>query len=110
VLGVITLTCSDFEDPDALRKFFGLMLSILRILSAVVVCRGSQNNAIASQVRHFLEASQQSIMAVLKRSAKTTGLESDHIENIEELVDNLTLLAHVTGFLEVSLDEQKRNP
>jgi nuclear pore complex protein Nup205 len=92
----------EIENPDALKRFFELMLSVLRIINSVVLSRGQQNNQTLSQAREFLTENRHSLVAVFKRNASIGGIEVNGAIDLNDLVDNYTLLISVTGFLEVS--------
>jgi nuclear pore complex protein Nup205 len=79
------------------------MLSVLRVINAVVISRGQQNERTIQEARQFLSENRSSIVSVFKRNAgigtQGTGPEA---EILNELVDQFTLLMSVTDFLEVS--------
>ena len=83
-------------------KFFDLMLSVLRVINAVVLSRGQQNERTIHDTRQFLTENRTSIVSIFKRNAGIgsagVGLEG---EVLNELVDQFTLLMSVTEFLEV---------
>ena len=92
----------EFDDPDALRKYFGLMLAVLRVVNAAVIARGRQNDQTVFQAREFLKENRHSMVAVFKRSVNVgkggvEGVEAD----LMDLVDCWTVLVDVTGFLKV---------
>lgn len=95
---------TEIDNPHALRKFFDLMLSVLRVVNSVVVVRGPQNEQCRQQARDFIADNRMSIVAVFKRAARKGGPgEQATGAELEELVDNLCLLMTATDFLEVSL-------
>jgi nuclear pore complex protein Nup205 len=93
------------ENPDALSNFFDLMLSVLRIVNAVVLSRGHQNDQTVKQARDFLLENRLSMVSVFKRYGRVGGLDvgGNGKIDLEELVEGFTLLISATGFLEVSL-------
>jgi nuclear pore complex protein Nup205 len=93
----------EFDDPNALVKYYSLMLAVLRVVNAAVVARGRQNDQTVFQAREFLRENRHCMVAVFKRSVNVNLGKSDGEGNIEELVDCWTVLVEVTGFLEVSL-------
>ena len=95
------LTMSDIGNADSLKRFFELMLALLRVINAVVVSRGSANEQTMSQARNFLKENRASIVGVLKRHAKIGGVHVDVGVNLDDLVDNYTFLMSATNFLEV---------
>ncbi|OJD31210.1 nuclear pore complex subunit nup192 [Diplodia corticola] len=99
----------EIDNPHALRKFFDLMLAVLRVVNAVVVVRGPQNAQCRAQARDFVADNRASVVAVFKRAARTgTGEQATGAE-LEELVDNLCLLMTAVGFLEYE-DQQSQRP
>ena len=89
------------ENAEALKKFFELMLSVLRIINSLVLrTRGDQ---IIKAARSFLAENRHSVVSVLKRHAGVGGLEVGKEIDLGDLVDNLTVLITETGFLEVCL-------
>lgn len=97
------MTCAtELESPEALRRFFELMLAVLRIINAVVLARGPQHDATVHLARQFLADNRQTIVAVFKRHASIGGVRVDEGIDLSELVDNFTLLLSSTDFLEVS--------
>lgn len=91
------------ENAQALRKFFDLMLNVLRVVNSVVLSRGPQNEQCRQQARDFIADNRASIVAVFKRSARRGGPDEQATgDELEDLVDNLILLISVTDFVEVS--------
>ncbi|KAF2398801.1 hypothetical protein EJ06DRAFT_91734 [Trichodelitschia bisporula] len=89
----------EIENPDALKKFFDLMLSIIRVINAVVLSRGHSNDRTLKLAREFLTENRQSVVGVFKRHASIGG-KSHVAYDLGDLVDNFTLLISATGFLE----------
>lgn len=92
------------ENPDALTNYFDLMLAVLRIVNAVVISRGNQNDQTVKLARNFLGENRGSMVSVFKRYGRVGGLDvvGKGID-LEELVEGFTLLISACGFLEVSL-------
>jgi nuclear pore complex protein Nup205 len=94
----------EFDDPNALKKYYELMLSVLRVINAAVIARGRQNDQTVFQAREFLKENRPSMVAVFKRSVNVGGGEKvEAQQDLVDLVDCWTVLVEVTGFLEVSL-------
>lgn len=94
---------TDIDNPEALKKYYELLLSVLRIVSSIVLSRGPQNEHTLEQARNFLTKNRHSMVSVFKRQAKIGGvLVADTIDDLDELVDSYTILITMTGFLEVS--------
>jgi len=91
----------DIDNPRALTKYFDLLLSILQIINAVVLSRGSENDQTVSQAQHFLHENRPCIVAVFKRNAKigSIGRENDIV--LERIVDNFTVLISASRFFDV---------
>ncbi|KAL1628628.1 hypothetical protein SLS56_005737 [Neofusicoccum ribis] len=91
----------EMENPQALSKFFDLMLNVLRVINSVVVVRGPQNEQCRQQARDFISDNRASIIAVFKRAARKGGPgEQATGAELEDLVDSLVLLISATDFLE----------
>jgi nuclear pore complex protein Nup205 len=97
------LTGLDIEDPDAAGKLYELLVAIARVICAVVLSRGSQNEQTLDQARKFLAENRLSILAVLKKSAGLGVSTQGSMKSTEELADSYTLLMSVTGFIDVSI-------
>lgn len=94
----------EFDNPNALKKYYELMLSVLRVINAAVIARGRQNDQTVFQAREFLKENRHSMVAVFKRSVNVGGGEKvEAQQDLVDLVDCWTVLVEVTGFLEVSL-------
>ena len=99
----------DVENPDSLRNYYDLLLSMLRIISGIVLSRGPQNQRSTEQARQFLDENRLSMVSIFKRQSKVTisrnQKENDRrVEDIlDELVEIFVLLISLTGFMDVSL-------
>lgn len=100
-----TLLCEsnflEMDNPEAHRKFFELMLSVLRIVNAIVL-NYRTDQTLASSLE-FLTENRQSVVGILKRFARVGGINTDGGIDLADLVDNLALLISATDFLAVSL-------
>lgn len=95
----------EMENPDALSNYFDLMLAVLRIVNAVVLSRGYQNDQTVKLARDFLSENRLSMVGVFKRHGRVGGLDvvgGKKGIDLEELVEGFTLLISACGFLEVS--------
>ena len=91
------------DNPEALAKYYRLLLFITRIVTSVILARGSQNDHTIECGRTFLAENRTLVVSTLKRQAKIGGVSfDDEGINIEELVDLFTLLISMTTFLDVS--------
>lgn len=91
----------EFDNPDALKKFFDLMLAVLRVINAAVIARGRHNEQTVFQAREFLKENRHSMVSIFKRSVNV-GVGREVGEDLADLVDCFTVLVDFTGFLEVS--------
>lgn len=91
----------DVENPEALKKFFDLMLSVLRIINSVVLSRGTQHDQTIKLAREFLRDNRHSMVAVFKRHASIGGIQVDGKIDLADLVDNYTVLVSATEFIQV---------
>jgi len=102
----------EIENTQALEKFFRLMLSLLRVINAVVVSRGTQNDQTLTQAREFLQENRGCVVSIFKRNAGIGGKVEGNREELNELVDQFTLLVSATGFMESEekkFEERDRN-
>lgn len=96
------LTDAEIDNPDALSKFYRLLLSIARVIVSVVLSRGPHNEQTVSQARSFLTENRTPIVGFFKRQAKIgSSLPTNAIADVDELVELFVLLFAKTGFLEV---------
>ncbi|KAH8722403.1 nucleoporin Nup186/Nup192/Nup205 [Phaeosphaeriaceae sp. PMI808] len=96
----------EFDDAQALKKYYELMLSVLRVINAAVIARGRQNDQTVFQAREFLKENRHSMVAIFKRSINVgAGQHAEAQQDLIDLVDCWTVLVEVTGFLEVSVHQ-----
>ncbi|KAF4625380.1 hypothetical protein G7Y89_g12787 [Cudoniella acicularis] len=99
----------DIEGPNAVSKHYSLLAAIMRIICAVLLSRGAQNQQSLELGRRFLAENRLSILAVLKKSAGlVAGVQVS--ERIEELADSFMLLVTFTGFLEFEGEKVPKKP
>ena len=92
----------DIDNPAALVEFYTLLSAVLRIITTVVISRGSSNAATVQQARTFLQQNRSSMQAVFKRTSnlkKTAGPPEREAQNVADEFGKVIL---VTGFLDVS--------
>lgn len=93
----------EIDNPEALSKYYKLLLAITKIIASVALSRGSQNQQIKFMTRSFLSDNRPLLVAVFKRDAKIGGVSFDDAGlSIEELVELFVLLIAMTDFLEVT--------
>lgn len=88
------------DNPEALKKFFNLMLSVLRIVNSVIIKHKSDQTL--DLAREFLTENRNSVVGILKRFAGIGGKSIAETIDLNDLVDNITLLISETEFLDVS--------
>ena len=95
----------DIDNPDALQKYYDLLLSVVRVVVSVVFVRGLHNEQMLGQVRAFLTENRSSIVGIFKRFAKIGGGEAtpEIAETLNDLAKSYTALLTATSFLEVCL-------
>jgi nuclear pore complex protein Nup205 len=98
----ISLTYADIDNPDALRKYYDLLLCVIRVIVSAVFSRGAHNEQIKAQTRAFIAENRPCMVGVFKRFAKIGGSTSaTHHEALCELVKSFMALVTATDFLEV---------
>lgn len=98
------LTDLDIDNPDALRKYYDLLDSVLRVIVAAVFSRGLHNEQMLEQTRAFLAENRQSMVGIFKRFAKVGGGgAADHQDALRQLTKSYMALITATDFLEVCL-------
>ena len=98
----ISLTPPEIDNPEALAKYYRLLLSISRIITAVVLARGPHNEQTIENAKAFLIDNRPLVVATFKRQARIGVSFDDAGVDIEELVELFTLLIEMTDFLDVS--------
>ena len=97
------LTNLEINNPEALAKYYRLLLSIARVITSIVLSRGSQNEQSIESARVFLTENRPLVVSIFKRQARIGGVSFDDAGvDIEELVDLFLLLIWMTNFLDVS--------
>ena len=97
------LTVTEIDNPEALSKYYRLLLSIARVITSVILSRGPQNEQTIGSAKAFLIENRALVVSMFKRQARIGGVSFDDAGvDIDELVELFVLLIAVTGFLEVS--------
>lgn len=97
------------DNPDALRKYYNLLLSVIRVIVSVVFVRGLHNEQTLEQTRFFLAENRSSMVGIFKRIANVggRGVNSAAPEGIDntliDLAKSYMALITATDFLEVCL-------
>ena len=97
------LTKVEIDNPEALSKYYRLLLSIARVIISVVLSRGPQNDRTIESAKGFLVENRPLVVSMFKRQARIGGVSFDDAGvDIEELAELFVLLIAVTDFLDVS--------
>lgn len=97
------LTCLDIADVDAIKKHYGLLLALMRVINCCVVSRGPQNEQTLAQAKKFVSENRLWMLSVFKRSARIgAAVDNELDEVVDELSDAYMLLISMSGFLDVS--------
>lgn len=103
----IKLTCLEIDNPEALGKYYRLLLSLTRVIATIVLSRGPQNEQTIDSAREFLVENRPLVVSIFKRQARIGGVTFDNEGvDIEDLVELLVLLIAMTNFLDVSQSHQ----
>ncbi|OJJ51011.1 hypothetical protein ASPZODRAFT_156001 [Penicilliopsis zonata CBS 506.65] len=93
----------EIDNPDALRRYYDLLLSVIRVIVSAVFVRGIHNEQMLEQTRGFLAENRQSMVGVFKRFARVgAGATAEKSETLDELVKSYMALIAATDFLENS--------
>ncbi|KAJ5121374.1 uncharacterized protein N7515_009335 [Penicillium bovifimosum] len=90
----------DIENPDALQRYYDLLLSVLRVIVYAVFSRGIQNEQIKEHTRRFLAENRPCMVGIFKRSAKIGNTSNAHHETLLDLVKAFMALVSATDFME----------
>ncbi|KAL4941066.1 hypothetical protein BDV06DRAFT_212966 [Aspergillus oleicola] len=98
----------DIDNPDALRKYYDLLDSVLRVIVTAAFSRGLHNEQMIEQTRAFLTENRQSMVGIFKRFAKIGGAgAADHYDALTSIAKSYTALVAATDFLEGSSQQQQ---
>ncbi|KAF5864788.1 hypothetical protein ETB97_006325 [Aspergillus alliaceus] len=101
----------DIDNPDALRKYYDLLDSVLRVIVSAAFSRGLHNEQMMEQTRGFLAENRQSMVGIFKRFAKIGGKgAADHHRTLGNLTKSYMALVAATDFLEFEDNEMQHNP
>ena len=97
----------EINNSEALAKYYRLLLSIARVITSIVLSRGSQNEQSIESARVFLTENRPLVVSIFKRQAKIGGVSFDDAGiDIEELVELFLLLIWMTNFLDVGYEKR----
>lgn len=93
----------DIADIDAIKKHYGLLLALMRVINCCVVSRGPQNEQTLAQAKKFVSENRLWMLSVFKRSARIGAAVNNELDEVvDELSDAYMLLISMSGFLDVS--------
>ncbi|KAL4778274.1 nucleoporin Nup186/Nup192/Nup205 [Aspergillus varians] len=99
----------DIDNPDALRKYYDLLDSVLRVIVTAAFSRGLHNEQMIQQTRSFLTENRQSMVGIFKRFAKIGGASANHHDALTSIAKSYTALVAATDFLEVEENEVQQH-
>ncbi|KAF7593334.1 hypothetical protein BBP40_011623 [Aspergillus hancockii] len=98
----------DIDNVDALRKYYDLLDSVLRVIVSAAFSRGLHNEQMMEQVRAFITENRQSMVGIFKRFAKIGGGgAADHQHTLSNLTKSYMALIAATDFLQYEDNEVK---
>ncbi|GAB7358097.1 hypothetical protein MBLNU230_g0258t1 [Neophaeotheca triangularis] len=92
----------DIDNPTALREFYKLMSSVLKVVVAVVLTKGPNNAATVQQAKRFLQENRFSMQAVFKRTSAVKNTAGPPEAEAVEVAEHFARLLIATGFMDVS--------
>ncbi|KAJ5757676.1 uncharacterized protein N7511_006370 [Penicillium nucicola] len=95
----------DIDNPDALQKYYDLLLSLMRVIVSAVCSRGIQNHQIIQQAHRFLAENRACMVGIFKRSAKIGITSNEHQHTLRDLNKTFMALVSGTGFTEAEEQE-----
>jgi nuclear pore complex protein Nup205 len=99
----------DFNNHDALKKYFELLLALMRVIDTAVLALGPQNQQSIVQARSFILENRTPIVSIFKRHAKIGGTKAENAGDLEDLVESIVLLISMTDFLEVNISNNSHH-
>lgn len=90
-----------FSDPHALKKYYELLLEIMRVVVSCVLSRGPQNRQAIEAGKMFLLENRNIAVTVFKRNAGIGGKSMDGVGDLKQLADMFVLLFGLTRYIEV---------
>jgi len=96
------LTELEMDNPEALGKYYHLILSITRVICSVVLSRGVQNEQTLDQAKSFLMENRALVVAIFKLQARVGAVTFESMGvNVDGIAELFVLLITITGFLDV---------
>ncbi|KAL8857537.1 MAG: hypothetical protein Q9178_005865 [Gyalolechia marmorata] len=93
------------DTHNTLSKYYRLLLAVIRVIAAVLISRGAQNQQTIEQTKQFLAENRTLVVSVFKRQAGFgfgSGGEDSTMDSVDELVELFVLLMTSTEFIDVS--------
>lgn len=89
-------------DPNAIGKYYELVLGIIRVVTCCILSKGPQNEQMIKLGRKFLDETKNVAMTVFKRHANIGGVKRESVSReFKELTELFVLLMSLTGYIEV---------
>jgi nuclear pore complex protein Nup205 len=93
----------EMQDSDTLRKYFDLLIALMRVIIGCVSSRGQQNEQTLTQAKKFISDNRLTILTIFKRSAGIGSPVDEKLQmSIEDLADAYMMLMTLSRFLDVS--------
>lgn len=100
----------NIKGPEAVEKYYSILAAVLRILCAIVLSRGPQNQQTLNSARKFLSVIRPSILNILKKSAGIGAKKNTTTNTIDDITDLILFLISYTGFLEIGYENTRKVP
>jgi nuclear pore complex protein Nup205 len=99
---------TDINNPEALRQYYDLLLSVIRIIISTALSRGMKNQQTVEHTRQFLTENRQSMVGIFKRYANIGGVAPPGTRNdLGDLVKSYVALITMAGFLDFEEDKMQ---
>lgn len=85
-----------FDDPQALNKYYDLVLHLVRVLVTLVLARGPQNREAMSAAEQFVIDKRNVALTVFKKNAGVAGKGYEE-GSLKDLTDMFVLLFALTA-------------
>ncbi|KAJ6144854.1 hypothetical protein N7470_008749 [Penicillium chermesinum] len=99
----------EMDNPDSLRRYYVLLLSVIRVIVSAVFSRGIHNEQIKAQTLSFIAENRTCMVGIFKRFAKIGGsAAADQQETLCELVKSFMALVTASGFVDFEEEERQQ--
>ncbi|POS87792.1 hypothetical protein EPUL_001653 [Erysiphe pulchra] len=100
----------DIRGSEAIEKYYSMLVAVMRIICAIVLSRGPQNQQTLNHTRKFLSTNRLSILSILKKSAGLGAKNNTSSDTVNDLTDLILFLISYTGFLEIGYENTRKAP